>query len=54
MSTHMIYTLNLRNRMRRLQWSLDDVFKATNNLNAHDRQVIADAIDFNEDSRTLS
>jgi hypothetical protein len=25
-----------------------------NNLNAHDRQVIADAIDFNEDSRTLS
>tara|TARA_R100001594_G_C4042015_1_gene263424 strand:+ start:262 stop:1569 length:1308 start_codon:yes stop_codon:yes gene_type:complete len=25
-----------------------------NNLNAHDRQVIADAIDFNEDSNTLS
>ena len=25
-----------------------------NNLNAHDRQVIADAIDFNEDSKTLS
>ena len=25
-----------------------------NNLNAHDRQVIADAIDLNEDSRTLS